>query len=138
MRLLLSVDLPAGLALLSKLRRTIRDALELCEVGAEDIDELELMIGELSANAACHSCAGEFSVEVDLTGRKATITVTDNGEGFVRAAVAPQGTDRKDGDGDVRVGGWGLPLVENFADQVVFLPTLPHGTTVRAVKSLRH
>lgn len=137
MHFLLSFDLPARLDLLLKLRRTIRDALFLGGVVTEDIDELELMIGELATNAACHSQSGLFRVEVHLTGQRVTITVADTGKGFDHHAVASPGTARSDGEGGERIGGWGIPLVELLADEVTFSTTQPHGTTVCAVKSLR-
>ena len=137
MRLHLSVDLPEDLALLPRLRRTIREALNLCRIAAEDVDELELVIGELATNAACHSGADRYQVCIVLADGQVITTVADTGAGFRRDVVPPRGTVRAGYNGEGRVGGWGLPLVELLSDEVAFVSAHPHGTTVRAVKNLR-
>jgi anti-sigma regulatory factor (Ser/Thr protein kinase) len=140
MRLHFSVDLPEEVALLSKLRRTVRDALTLCRVDPQDIDELELLVGELASNAACHSCTELYTVDLKVLDGKVITTVADTGTGFERAAVPQPGSLRVSNtgrDGNDRIGGFGLPLVELLADEVSFMPVHPQGTCVRAVKFLR-
>lgn len=138
----LSIDLPEDRALIPMLRRVTRDALALCQVSGQDIDDIELMIGELATNAVLHARAGTYRVEIDLGGDRAVVTVADEGAGFQREAILPPGTfrqDSADGDSDQepRFGGLGLPLVEMLADEVTYQPAHPHGTVARASRRLR-
>ncbi|MBC8137591.1 MAG: ATP-binding protein [Fibrella sp.] len=134
MRFHLSVELPDDLACLPRLRRTVRESLMLCQVCAEDIDTIELLLGELATNAACHANAGHYLVNMEITDNSVILTVTDNGIGFQRDDVLPPVTLRSGVDGVDRIGGMGLPLVEMLADEVVFTSMKPQGTSVQAVK----
>jgi anti-sigma regulatory factor (Ser/Thr protein kinase) len=140
MRLRFSLDLPEDFSHLGMVRRVSRDVLASYRVTQQDIDDIEVLIGELSTNAVRHARGGEFyRIEVELADDVASVTVTDHGAGFVRSDVAPPGELRPDDfEGAQRIGGLGLPLVESLADTVQFLPNQPHGTVVRAEKRLRH
>lgn len=137
MRFSLSVELPEDLEHLPHLRRMVRDALVLCQVCVEDIDSIELLLGELATNAACHANAGQYQVKMDVVDLRAVLTVTDNGVGFQRDDVLSPMSLRSGMDGIDRIGGMGLPLVELLADEVVFTPMKPQGTCVQATKHIR-
>jgi len=143
MDLRLSLNLPEDFSHLPMVRRVAREALASFGVAAQDVDDLEALVGELAANAVRHARAHEsYQIEVTLCDHQATVTVTDQGVGFSREAVGEAGTeragDRRGGDRGVeeRFGGWGLPLVEALADRVEYQTNAPRGTTVRAEKSL--
>ncbi|MES2460224.1 MAG: ATP-binding protein [Armatimonadota bacterium] len=137
MILRLSLDLPEDESLTGMVRHLSRTVLESMHVSPKDIDDLEYVIGELSTNAVRHAHDLTYSIELELHPDRAVVIVTDKGKGFSFANVPPPGTMRVDESGGERMGGWGLPLVQMLADRVEFLPTSPHGTTVRAEKILR-
>ena len=138
MKILLSLQLPDEVAHIPMLRRVTREALFSSSVPPRDVDDLELLIGELASNAARHARAPYYRLDLELYDGLAVVTVTDTGHGFQREKVAEPGTERLDDgagldgfDGE-RFGGWGLPMVESLADSVEYLPANPHGTVVRA------
>ena len=134
----LSLQLPEEFEHLSMVRRVSRDVLGSFGIRAQDVDDIEALVGELTTNAVRHAHDGSYSVEVALSGDLAVVTVRDQGKGFQRKQVLPPGTERADcQSGEERFGGWGLPMVEMLADRVEFSPSLPHGTTVRAEKRLQ-
>jgi serine/threonine-protein kinase RsbW len=108
----------------------------LHQVGAsqEDIDEIELVVGELCTNVVRHANSHEkrFQVTLEYLQDRFVVSVLDRGEGFSPAHIAPVGTERPDTNGDIRIGGYGLQLVQMLSDRLEFLPTDEHGTTVRA------
>jgi anti-sigma regulatory factor (Ser/Thr protein kinase) len=122
------------------LRRVSREALSSCKVAPTDVDDLELLVGELATNATRHARAPHYRVDLELYEGLAVITVTDTGKGFARESLPLPGTKRlndvlpMDGAEMARYGGWGLPLVETLADSVEYLPANPRGTVVRARK----
>jgi len=146
MRLSLAMTLPEDAAHLSMLRRVVREVLGASsQVNIQDVDDIEVLVGELATNALRHAHSTDgIRVEVSLDGDLASVIVTDTGVGFARAAVPPPGTARNgngsgshDGNGgEERWGGWGLPLVDSIAERVEFGPNEPHGTRVRAFKRL--
>lgn len=138
MKILLSLQLPDEVAHIPMLRRVTRETLSSCNASPRDVDDLELLIGELASNAARHARSPHYRVDLELYDDLAVVTVTDAGSGFKREEVEEVGTERLDDgvgmdsfDGE-RFGGWGLPMVESLADSVEYLPANPHGTVVRA------
>jgi anti-sigma regulatory factor (Ser/Thr protein kinase) len=136
MRLHLSAEVPEEVAYLPILRKMTRETLAFGKVCAQDVDDVELLIGELATNAVRHARAGQYRVDIDLTSEKVVVTVADAGTGFQRGAVPAPGTLRPDSMGDERVGGLGLPMVELLADSVSYHRMNPHGTMVQAIKAL--
>jgi len=145
----LTLDLPEGAAYVPALRRSARCLLETVGVAPADVDDLELVLGELATNAVIHAESGEgFRVEVELAADIARVTVADRGVGFPSGLLAASGTlwsphpgvphlAGTDSETPERFGGWGLPLVHSLADRVQILPNAPHGTVVCAEKRLR-
>ena len=123
---------------LQTVRHVAADLLRSFAVSAQDIDDIETLVGEIDTNAVRHALSRDgYRLVLELTDDTATITVSDTGVGFARKCVAAPGTLRPDPNGDERVGGWGLPLVELLADHVEYLPQEPKGTTIRALKRLQ-
>ena len=140
MILRLTLDLPEERAYVKIIRLLGRTLLEHLRAVEQDIDEVEVVVGELCTNVIrhAHSTDGVFRVTLEYDADRVTITVEDKGPGFRFREVAPAGTERADFDGlPERIGGYGLQLVEKLSDHVEFVPTDPHGTTVRAERRLR-
>ena len=133
----MSLELPEDVAHVAMVRRVAREVLASYHASGDDIDDVETLVGELVTNAVRHSRARHYRVQLDLSGDCATVTVIDDGVGFVRDATPPPGTARIDFSGEERIGGWGLPLIEMLADSVEFLQNDPQGTVVRATRRLQ-
>lgn len=132
----LSLTLPEEAAHLPMLRRVTRETLGFYHISPQEIDDIELIVGELATNAARHSGAEHYRVEIELSEAQVLVTVSDKGVGFDRGAVQEPGTERPDFFGTERIGGLGLPLVEMLADSVEFSQGVPAGTVVRTLKIL--
>jgi len=139
MILRLTLDLPEERAYIKIIRLLGRTLLEHLNVLEQDVDEVEVIVGELCANVIrhAHSVEGRFRVVLEYLADRVVIQVEDKGPGFARDAVAPVGAERPDFDGTpVRIGGYGLRLVELLSDQVEFHTASPNGTIVRAERCL--
>jgi len=134
----LALDLPEEESSTAIARHLSRSLLEHLDVAPEDVDDLEYVVGELSTNAVRHAGDVSYTLELEFYASCAVVTVRDRGRGFSFAGVPPPGTIRVDPDGRERSGGWGLLLVQRLADQVQCFRTDPHGTTVRAEKTLHY
>ena len=75
-------------------------------------EDARLLVSELVTNAVRHGEGGSVRVVTRLERGSAHVEVVDEGAGFAATSVAA-GRDRTDLD---REGGWGLPLVEELAD----------------------
>jgi anti-sigma regulatory factor (Ser/Thr protein kinase) len=140
MILRLTLDLPEERAYIKIIRLLGRTLLEHLNVVEQDVDEIEVVAGELCANVIrhAHSVEGRFRVTLEYHADRVVTLVEDRGPGFAPDAVAPVGAERPDFDGAAsRVGGYGLRLVELLSDRVEFGPASPRGTTARAERRLR-
>ena len=141
MILKLTLDLPEEQSYLRITRLLGRTLLEHLHAAEQDVDEIELMVGELCANVVRHAKSTEhrFQVILEYYAERIAITVQDKGEGFHIAEVAPVGAERPDFAGKPdRIGGFGLQLVEMMSDRLEFQKTDPQGTTVRAEKTIHY
>jgi anti-sigma regulatory factor (Ser/Thr protein kinase) len=135
----LAFDLPEAVQYIAHLRRTALCFLEGMGISRDDANDVELLLGELATNAVRHARGGSYRVDLEFYQDRAVITVSDNGIGFAKEELLPPGVRPYDqlhpeGDGDQRIGGFGLPLVHSIADSVEIQPNVPHGTVVRAEK----
>lgn len=141
MILRLSFDLPQAVSYIGHLRRTCRCFLEYLHIGDKDVDDIELILGELATNAVRHAKGiDSYHVAIEFFDDHAVVIVSDNGINGFPPHLYPSGTARADTlseMGEDRFGGWGLPLIYSIADQVEIMPTIPNGTTVRAEKRFR-
>jgi anti-sigma regulatory factor (Ser/Thr protein kinase) len=139
----LCLEFPEAVVYVPQLRKTCRCFIEGLGASPEDVNDIELLIGELATNAVRHAQGQGYQVDVEFFAERSTtvLTVIDRGHGFLPEAVAPQGTLRTDtlpsASGEGRFGGWGLSLIYSIADRVEILPTVPKGTTIRVEKALR-
>lgn len=103
-----------------------------------DVEDTEVVIGELCGNAARHarSESGWYHCTIEHHGDHVVVIVADQGTGFDPEGVASVGAVRQDTDGSERHGGFGLLLVKRLTDQVEFNRSEPQGTTVRVEKYL--
>jgi len=134
----LQFDLPETLGVVAYLRKAARCMMAGLGVSPLDVDDLELIVGELATNAIRHAKGGSYQVAVECLPQQAVVTVIDKGAGFSPEAVLEPGTLRPDGfHAEERIGGFGLPLVFAVADHVDIKTGDHDGTTVRAEKRLR-
>lgn len=137
----LTLELPEGVSYITTLRKTACCLLDSVGIRQTDIEDIELLIGELATNAVLHAKGSDgYRVDVEVHSDRVVLTVVDRGQGFSAASIPAPGESRSDPqsqDHEERFGGWGLPLVYSIADQVQITPTQPHGTTVRAEKRLQ-
>ncbi len=139
MILKLTLDLPEERSYIKIMRLMGRTLLEHLKADEKEIDEVELVVGELCANVVRHAKSSErrYQVALEFYSDHVAIEVCDNGAGFDVAAVAPVGSDRPDeATGYARIGGYGLKLVELLSDRVEFQASDSSGMTVRAEKAL--
>jgi serine/threonine-protein kinase RsbW len=138
----LTLELPEEMEHVRKARRVAVCLLEDELVAREDVDDVELVIGEICTNVVrhAHSAQGQYRVTLELCPDRLGVTVEDRGPGFDPAAVPPPGTERPDGEaGGTRFGGLGMVLAEALSDRLVFRATDPadpaaRGMTVYAEK----
>jgi len=140
MILKLSLDLPEEASFVQTTRHLSRTLLEDIHVIKSDIDDVETIVAELCTNVIRHAKSKEkhFKVELQYFEPRVVIIVTDRGPGFNEQDISPVGTERPDGNGGVRIGGFGLTLLEGLTDKLDFSETDPHGTTVHAEKNLHY
>ncbi|MES2461619.1 MAG: ATP-binding protein [Armatimonadota bacterium] len=138
--------MPEELLSVNYLRKKARLLMEVLDIDPSDIGDLEMILGELATNVVRHAKGSKFEVHivVDRPGKQATITVIDDGVGFVPEGVPLPGTPRsatlavEAGAGE-RIGGYGLPLVRTIADMVDIAANEEplSGMTIRAMKNLQ-
>ena len=141
MILKVSLDLPGDGTYLRVARRVGHTLLEDMGVTDRDIADIEFIVGELCTNVVRHAQAsadGRFIVILEYHADKVLIVVEDKGVGFAFKDVREVGTARPDRDGSERLGGFGLDLVRQLADQIDFRKSDPQGTTVAAEKALHY
>ena len=141
MILKLTLDLPEDgdyIRITRMLGRTLLTELHVVE---PDIDDLELLIGELCTNVVrhAHTTSGRFRVVQEFLAERVVLTVEDTGKGFAFHDVPEPGTERPDtiGGGE-RIGGFGMSLVRALADRLQFARSDPQGTTVHAEVELHY
>lgn len=134
----IALVIPEEHAFIGMVREMGRTLLTHHRASAQDIDDLEAVVGELCANVTRHarSESGCYRVTLEHHGDHVVLTVADQGQGFDPSQVPPVGELRMDEDGAVRHGGFGLHLVGSLVDRLEFQVSEPCGTTVRAEKRL--
>lgn len=140
MILKLALELPEDLAYVRITRTLGRALLEFLQADPTDIDDIEILVGELCANVLRHAQTsnGKYQVHLEYYSDHVGITVEDRGPGFSFKDVPLAGTKRPDFGGGERVGGYGMQLIQNLSDRLEFHRSDPHGTTVHAEKKLRY
>ncbi len=140
MILRLALELPEDLAYIKITRILGRALLEHLQVDPADINDVEILVGELCSNVLRHAQSHDdlFHVVLEYFSDHVGIMVQDRGQGFSFKDVPLVGTSREDFGGGERVGGYGMTLIQNLSDHLEFRRTDPHGTTVCAEKRLRY
>ena len=136
----LALDLPEDRRYVGALRRAASSLLTSTGIAKPDVEDIELILGELASNVVMHAATGNgkgYRVEIECYSDRVRLAVMDNGSGFSLTNVPAPGMPRPEGGSEnERFGGWGLPLVFRLADQVEILSLLPRGTAVRVEKRL--
>ncbi len=133
MRIRLAWELPAEASLVALCRRTTRMMLEHGRVLETDIDDVELIIGELCANVVRHaydSSDGRYTVEVAFDGREVALAVRDHGQGL----PSPEAPEPM---GFTEDGGMGFFLMRQFSDRLELGASDGGGCTVVARRRLQ-
>ena len=140
MILRLALELPEDLTYVRITRILGRALLDFLQVEPADMDDIEILVGELCANVLRHAQShdSKYQVMLEYFSDHVAITVEDQGPGFSFKDVPPAGTPRADFGGGERVGGYGMQLIQSLSDRLEFYRTDPHGTTVCAEKKLRY
>jgi serine/threonine-protein kinase RsbW len=109
-------------------RAFVEHALRAVNAPSDVVDAVVLATAEACNNAILHARGSGFTVSVGLEGGRATVAVTDHGDGFNPpdrpAMPAPQATGRR-----------GLAIMEALVDDVE-LTSGARGTTVVLTQSL--
>jgi serine/threonine-protein kinase RsbW len=136
----LKIEVPEDLSCLGTLRHLCVSMMTHAGCCKEDSNDVELVVSELCANVVRHARSEKktYEVEFGYDSNAVLLKVIDHGVGFDRLNVLPPATERPDFDDGIRIGGLGLPLVEQICDSVEFEPTFPCGTTVVVRKAIRH
>ena len=132
-------------------RHMVREMLISEGLFSEDVSDIEAILGELCTNVERHgrSMGGKYLLEVKLYLEKISIKVEDWGKGFDFSYLPDPnadgldnmtlaGTERDDGFGDLRLGGWGIPTVQKLSNSVTYAKTIPTGTTVHVEKHITY
>jgi len=140
MILRLALDLPEDQAYLKLTRLFGRTLLQHMKVECDDVDDLEVVVGELCSNVVRHACSFDkrFRVILEYYPDSVNLMVEDHGLGFSFKDVPAIGTLRADFDGGSRVGGFGLQLVRSLSDHLEFYRSDHNGSIVKAQKMLRY
>jgi serine/threonine-protein kinase RsbW len=128
----LSLSLPRESGSVPVVRRLAAQALRAFGVTGEDIDDVQLAIGEACANVIDHAADTDtYEVKVELAANRCAITVVDQGGGF-DATVVP---------GTVEVSaetGRGVALMRALVDNLAFRSEPLAGAVVHMVKNLTY
>lgn len=100
------IALPAERSRVRTVRRFVLAHLNRWGVAEEDRDRIELIVGELAGNSACHG-RSEMTVHLSLVGRDVCVDVLDSGQ---PARPRPHSTRSRDERGR------GLGIVGQLAD----------------------
>ena len=140
MILRLSLELPEDLAYIKITRILGRALLEHLQADPTDINDVEILVGELCSNVLRHAQSHDdrFHVVLEYFSDHVGIMVQDRGQGFSFKDVPLAGTSRADFGGGERIGGYGMALIQSLSDRLEFRRTDPHGTTVCAEKKVRY
>lgn len=99
-------------------RAFVNHALRSAGAPSETIEQIELAVAEACNNAILHSGSAVFSVNVAVDGDHATVTVSDDGNGFHPPRdprmPAPQATGKR-----------GLAIMRELVDHVDVSSTAP-------------
>ena len=114
-----------------------RNLLQHRAATPQDIDDIEILVGELCTNVTRHAVSSEgfFRITLEHDGDRVTLIVEDHGLGLDMQHVPPVGALRSDGIEGERHGGFGLPLIHYLADAVRFETRTPRGTSAYVEKS---
>lgn len=135
-------DFPAELASLAMVRRRVEQVARVAaKLGPEDLDKLRLVLTEVVANAirahADHSNDDDLRLRCSLSEDRLDVAVLDQGGGFMvttgsHPVIDTSLPDISAPEAQQREGGFGLGIIETFADETEFRP-VDGGTSVRFV-----
>ena len=141
MILRLSLELPEDLAYIKITRILGRALLEHLQVDTTDINDVEILVGELCSNVLRHAQSHDELVPCRAWNTSATTSASwsrTGGRVSRSKTFRRPGRARADFGGGERIGGYGMTLIQKLSDHLEFRRTDPHGTTVCAEKKLHY
>lgn len=133
----LSVELPCDKKCLSVARGVCSCLLKNLGITNEDISDVVIIIGELSANAIMHGKT-PFTVIIEYDHDHVNVTVEDHGHGYdVDHPIYGQGMSRYE-DGIERFGGWGILIVKRLSQSLIYNKCDDTGTSITVTKDVHY
>jgi anti-sigma regulatory factor (Ser/Thr protein kinase) len=112
------LSMPAAAHSAAEARRAL-DSLE-DEVDPALLEDLRLMVTELVTNSVRHADTdgpADVGLSVSVAPDRVRVEVRDRGRGFDRDGARRRAPDGRDGEPELRAGGWGLYLVDRLASR---------------------
>ncbi|MCB1026729.1 MAG: ATP-binding protein [Microthrixaceae bacterium] len=135
-------DFPAELASLPMVRRRVEQVARVAaKLGPDDLDKLRLVLTEVVANAigahAERNSPDALRLRCSLSDDRLEVSVLDRGGGFMfttgsHPVIDTSLPDISAPEAQQREGGFGLGIIDTFADETEFRP-VDGGTAVRFV-----
>jgi anti-sigma regulatory factor (Ser/Thr protein kinase) len=123
-------EMPADASNVPLCRKAVRLLLEHNLISDHDVDDAELVLGELCANVIRHAyevTAGSMEIQMALNGLDLMVSVSDSGRGFdTRNRPATPMFSAS--------GGMGFFLMEHLSDQVTIDSSNDKGSAVTATR----
>jgi serine/threonine-protein kinase RsbW len=118
------------------------------KVGFDDseVAKIEMAVDEACSNVVKHAyspdkewcwqhCDPEIRLDIRTEGSSLVIEINDHGQRFDFANYRP--TDVENGLREMKRGGYGIPIMRNFMDEVQYSSNDRTGNTLRMVKYLK-
>lgn len=128
----MTLDLPAEATFVSLVRNLAETLLTDMGVVREEIEDIELIVGEVCANAVRHAYDNpedRYQVDLDFCKDQFVISVRDHGKGADPSRFHADPTE-------LREGGRGVMLVQALSDRFDF--HVENGTTIRSIVHLHY
>ncbi|HEY3266208.1 MAG TPA: ATP-binding protein [Armatimonadota bacterium] len=128
----MQLDLPAEASYVRLCRHLAETVLSGMGVSPQDVNDVEVIMGEVCANAVRHAYnnpSETYRVELDVCPETVRVTVRDHGKGIDL-------NEREKDPREMREGGRGMFLINTLADRVDM--SVLGGTTVTATLGLHY
>ena len=118
-----------------EVRRRVMEFARTLPFSKEELNSIEIAVGEAAANAVRHGSplgpSDHFTVRCEYVGGTFTVEIIDQGGGFAPSMVPAPVAE------DLKTNGYGLCLMNGLMDEVKFDFTPDGGTIARLTKKVR-
>ena len=140
-----AVHTPGDVSYLGHIRELVCDLAHKVGFPSEDIAKIEMAVDEACTNIVEHAYAPdatwrwqqqrpEIRIVVRIARDQLIIELNDHGQHFDFAAYRPATV--QDRAQDMQTGGYGIPIMREFMDEVAYNSSAAEGNTLRLVKYL--